>query len=220
MATLTGGIGGVEGPWTGAGTGQTLLGKVVTSTRQAVQTVVPSVPTMGGYGVPAGREPAVLEAGVGALIPSVLKVVPKVVTKVAPYVAGAAAALGITEATGGGITPSVTPGPGGVPLVGPGLAEPPAEYVVKEWNTGTAQFYMLADGRIMVYSKKKRRWKIYRPAKHIVVPRNPRIGTLLRADKRTDNLIQRLARRAGVHKRGGGRSRPRFVSQGKLVRQL
>lgn len=84
---------------------------------------------------------------------------------------------------------------GGVPLGGPGLAEPPAEMVAKEWSTGTAQFYQLIDGRIMVFSKKKNRWKIYRPAKHIVVPRNPRVGTLLRADKRTDRLMAKIGKR-------------------------
>lgn len=83
----------------------------------------------------------------------------------------------------------------GIPLQGPGLPEPPPQMVAKEWSTGTAQFYLLIDGRIAVYSKKKKRWKVYRPQKHIVVPRNPRIGTLIRADIRTDRLMAKIGKR-------------------------
>jgi len=72
--------------------------------------------------------------------------------------------------------------------------------VVKTWSTGTATFHMLADGRIAC-QKKNGVWKIWRPAKHIVVPRNPRIGTLIRADKRINKLMTGLARRAGVARR-------------------
>jgi len=68
-----------------------------------------------------------------------------------------------------------------VPLGGPGLPEPPAAMVAKEWSTGTAQFYMLIDGRIAVYSKKKKRWKIYRPQKMAVIGKNlPSHRTLVR----------------------------------------
>ena len=66
--------------------------------------------------------------------------------------------------------------------------------VVKTWNTGTATFYLMANGLIGT-RKKNGQWKTWRPAKHIVVPRNPRIGTLIRADKRIDRLMRGLARR-------------------------
>lgn len=109
-----------------------------------------------------------------------------------PGLIGAGAGFGIQQLMRGGNGGAVIDG---IPLGGPGLAEPPAEMVAKEWSTGTAQFYQMLDGRIAVYSKKKRRWKVYRPSKHIVVPRNPRIGTLLRADKRTDRLMARIGKR-------------------------
>ncbi|GAI21466.1 unnamed protein product, partial [marine sediment metagenome] len=86
-----------------------------------------------------------------------------------------------------------------IPLGGPFLAEPPAAMIAKEWNTGTAQFYQLIDGRIAVYSKKKKTWKAYRPAKHIVVSRNPRMGTLLRASSRIDKLWAGISKKAAKH---------------------
>jgi len=66
--------------------------------------------------------------------------------------------------------------------------------VVKTWTTGTATFYLFTNGRIGCY-KKSGVFKTWRPARHIVVPRNPRIGTLIRADKRIDTLMTGLARR-------------------------
>jgi len=59
-----------------------------------------------------------------------------------------------------------------IPLGGPFLPEPPAEMVVKEWSTGTAQFYQLIDGRIAVYAKSKKSWKVYRPYKPCVIGKN------------------------------------------------
>lgn len=148
-----------------------------------------NIDPMPGY---SGRQ--VQQAGFGAVVPAIGRAL-------GPNIGKILGALGI----GAGIVDVMSPGMGfiqsgpqqvgGVPLGGPGLAEPPAEMVAKEWSTGTAQFYQLIDGRIMVFSKKKNRWKVYRPAKHIVVPRNPRVGTLLRADKRTDRLMARIGKR-------------------------
>lgn len=76
-------------------------------------------------------------------------------------------------------------------LPGVGGMLPPGSTVVKTWNTGTAQFARLADGRIAV-QRKDGTIKTYRPQKHIVIPRNPRIGTLIRADKRLDRLVKGL----------------------------
>ena len=76
-------------------------------------------------------------------------------------------------------------------LPGVGGHLPAGTTIVKTWNTGTAQFARLADGRIAV-QKKDGTIKVYRPQKHIVIPRNPRIGTLIRADKRLDRLVKGL----------------------------
>jgi len=76
-------------------------------------------------------------------------------------------------------------------LPGVGGALPPGTTVVKTWNTGTAQFARLADGRIAV-QRKDGTIKVWRPQKHIVIPRNPRVGTLIRADKRLERLVKGL----------------------------
>lgn len=83
--------------------------------------------------------------------------------------------------------------------------------VAKTWSTGTAKFYMNQRGKIGCF-KKNGIWKEWYPARHIVVPRNPRIGTLIKADKRVDTMISRLARRAGLVKRRTTRTtvRPRL----------
>lgn len=92
------------------------------------------------------------------------------------------------------------PGPGWLALGGPGLKEPPAYMVVKEWRAGEAQFYKLIDGRVAVYSRKKGTWKVFRPQKHIVLSRNPKVNDLIRADRKIDVLMKALARRAGLVK--------------------
>jgi len=84
---------------------------------------------------------------------------------------------------------SLVPRGGSLPAVGGQL--PPGTTVVKVWNTGTAQFARLLDGRIAV-QRKDGTIKVYRPQKHIVIPRNPRVGTLIRADKRLERLTKGL----------------------------
>lgn len=76
-------------------------------------------------------------------------------------------------------------------LPGVGGTLPARDTVVKVWDTGTAKFARLADGRIAV-QKKDGTIKTYRPQKHIVIPRNPRVGTLIRADKRLKRLVKGL----------------------------
>lgn len=63
--------------------------------------------------------------------------------------------------------------------------------VVYSWSTGTATMYRLSDGRIAC-QKKNGVWKFWRPAHHIVISRNPRVGTLLRADKKLHRLTTGL----------------------------
>jgi len=117
----------------------------------------------------------VAQAGLPAVIPAIGAALAPLTAALPAVVTGAvgAAGLGALGAWAGGLFdggPGVIPGIS-IPLGGPFLPEPPAAMVAKEWNTGTAQFYQLIDGRIAVYSKKKGTWKAYRPAKHIVVSR-------------------------------------------------
>jgi len=115
-----------------------------------------------------------------------------------------------------GIPQPYSPGINGVPLVGPGLPEPPAWMVAKEWHIRggkdgrvTAQMYLLIDGRIASYNKGKKTWKVWRPKKNIVLSSNPRCNDLIKADKKIDSLMKRLAKRAGLVKRST-RSRRRI----------
>lgn len=101
----------------------------------------------------------------------------------------------IGEAPGLGEGESVGPFDIARRMLGGGPGGPPGLQVAYTWDTGTAIFYRLTDGRIAV-QRKNGVWKFYRPQKHIVVPRNPRIGTLLRADRRIDRLMRGLARRS------------------------
>lgn len=155
--------------------------------------------TMSG-GIP--EEMPVSQAGVG-LIPAIGGALAPAIAALPAVVTGgvAAAGLGALGAWAGGLFDggaSVIPGTN-IPLGGPFLPEPPAAMIAKEWNTGTAQFYQLIDGRIAVYSKKKGTWKAYRPAKHIVVSRNPRMGTLLKASRRIDKLWTGINKKAGKY---------------------
>jgi len=90
--------------------------------------------------------------------------------------------------------------PTGGLLPGVGGALPSKDTVVKVWTTGTANFARLLDGRIAV-QKKDGTIKTYRPQKHIVIPRNPRVGTLIRADKRLERLTKGLRKVVRTGKR-------------------
>jgi len=156
--------------------------------------------TMTG-GIP--EELPVAQAGLPAVIPAIGAALAPFAAALPAVATGAigAAGLGALGAWAGGLFdggPGVIPGTS-IPLGGPFLPEPPAAMVAKEWNTGTAQFYQLIDGRIAVYSKKKGTWKAYRPAKHIVVSRNPRMGTLLKASRRIDKLWSGINKKAGKY---------------------
>ena len=85
-------------------------------------------------------------------------------------------------------------------LPGVGGSLPSKDTVVKVWTTGTANFARLLDGRIAV-QKKDGTIKTYRPQKHIVIPRNPRVGTLIRADKRLERLTKGLRKVVRTGKR-------------------
>lgn len=75
---------------------------------------------------------------------------------------------------------------------GPGLT---SQSIVKSWVAAGTVFYMFQNGMIGCF-KKDGRFKAWRPKKHIVVPRNPKIGTLLKAHNRVNCLVDRLDRQA------------------------
>ena len=82
------------------------------------------------------------------------------------------------------------PGRNGAPFqVQPVRGDVPVEFaeitVVKSWQTfpGGPVFTQFSNGKIAV-RKKNGTLKVYRPARNIVISRNPRVRTLLRADSR------------------------------------
>ena len=90
------------------------------------------------------------------------------------------------------------PGRNGAPFqVQPVRGDVPVEFaeitVVKSWQTfpGGPVFTQFSNGKIAV-RKKNGTLKVYRPARNIVISRNPRVRTLLRADSRLDSLMSRL----------------------------
>jgi len=99
----------------------------------------------------------------------------------------------------GGVTPSQPAAGVGLdlPLVGPGVAEPPNYMVKKRWeikvysNTYSwmkLNYYALTDGRIAMYHNTHKYWKVWRPKKNVVISSNPRLKDL----KKLDRLYQRM----------------------------
>lgn len=156
-----------------------------------------------GVGVGAGAGLLLGAAGVaGAVIPRILPKVLPLIRKIAPFVAAGTAGYAVSEAGEPGVAlgPPLGPGGGIEPSIGPLWRFPwgappdlPREWIAYSWNTGTAEFYRLIDGRIAVQNKKGV-WKIYRPAKHLVISKNPRTRTLIKAEKRLNKIIKGLAR--------------------------
>jgi len=140
-----------------------------------------------------GARSGAAKAGVAArargFIPSA-----RSIAKVAGGAALGAAATSVLEQVipGGAISlPHRDTGKSIATLPGVGGLLPAKDTVVKVWTTGTANFARLVDGRIAV-QRKDGTIKVYRPQKHIVIPRNPRVGTLIRADKRLKRLTKGL----------------------------
>lgn len=92
----------------------------------------------------------------------------------------------------------------GVPVGGPGVPEPPKWMIAKEWNVkvdskeyGTFRMYYfrLTDGRCMSYHSPTMTWKIWRPKKHIVISKDPRVSNLRklgRLNKRVEKMLRRF----------------------------
>jgi len=86
--------------------------------------------------------------------------------------------------------------------------------IVKTWQTfpGGPVFTMFSNGKIAV-RRKNGTLKVYRPARNIVISRNPRVGTLLRADSRMDSLIGRLKKVINRRSSGGTTRRKRGAAK-------
>lgn len=111
----------------------------------------------------------------------------------------------ITERGGDMSNGAVMTGVGGVPISGPGVPEPPRYMVARQWNIVThsdehgtfrVYFFKLIDGRIMCYNPAKNEWKIWRPKKHIVISRDPRMSTIRKLERTYNSVIRKLARKS------------------------
>jgi len=93
----------------------------------------------------------------------------------------------------------------GVSVSGPGVPEPPRAMVAKQWTThaysktiGTFEifFFMLIDGRIMMYNPAVKGWKIWRPKKPIVLYRGKiTLSQAVKAQKMLDRLWKTAAKK-------------------------
>jgi len=90
----------------------------------------------------------------------------------------------------------------GVPISGPGVPEPPHQLVARHWHLKVqskewGSFYMfywrLIDGRCMSYHSPTKTWKIWKPKKHLVISRDPRVSNLralARLNKRVEKMLK------------------------------
>jgi hypothetical protein len=89
-----------------------------------------------------------------------------------------------------------------------GAQLPAGATIVRLWDTAPGQgvtggggfpvFGLLLDGRIAV-QKLDGTIKVYRPAKHIVLSRNPRLGSVVRADRKIETIMKRVKKRVKRH---------------------
>jgi len=104
----------------------------------------------------------------------------------------------------------------GVPLVGPGVAEPSAAYVRSRWETRVydnqlgyvkLNFYALTNGVIAMYHNERGYWRWWRPKKSIVVGPNLRLNNVLSAAKKIDNVLLKIESRTKKFRRRVGTTR-------------
>ncbi len=168
----------------GIATVSNLYGEVSAAQPVIYPATTPSTPSLTAIGTTIKGQTntaQVAEAGIGVgaltgistVVGYLLKYIPQLGALIAANPAlsallgGGAAALG-----GAGLvnylfgTETVQTNGGTLTLGGAGLKEPVA---VKQWVANNAQFYLLADGRIAVYSRKTGKWKTYRPQKMAVI---------------------------------------------------
>ncbi len=113
---------------------------------------------------------------------------------------GAGGGYLLGQAVGGGGAATTV---GGIPVGGPGVAEPPANMVAKQWVILTHSntkgnyyiyFFKLIDGRIMCYNPGTG-WKIWRPKKMIVLSPDPRMSMIRKLDKVYNRTMRTLAKK-------------------------
>ncbi len=148
------------------------------------------IQTLREAGVPEPQLMAgAIPIGPGGLVSTVGRYLPQIAAGAGALYAGAQA-LGLGEGEGlfgvdvlgGGGQQQLAPG--GVPFVGPGLREPSAEYVVKEWKRRidsregdyNLQFYLVKMPgrayRIYMYSQKTGGWKSWGLPRPAVIGKN------------------------------------------------
>jgi len=168
-----------------------------------------------GIGIGAGAAPlGLLGTAATALVPAAGAALPALFGAAGaalPAVAGgglaaALAGLGIAGISGllDGVDAGANMGLFGVDWgdifgLGQGdIADITGQKVVQSWNTGTAKFYRTMDGKIHTFTKSGV-LKSWRPAKHIVVSKNPRMRTMIRANNRLDKLMKGVAKAVSKH---------------------
>ncbi len=85
---------------------------------------------------------------------------------------------------------------------------PSGATIVRMWDTAPGEgvtgggaypvFAQLLDGRIAV-RRLNGSIKTYRPAKHIVLSRNPRLGAVVAADRKIETIMKRVKKRVKRH---------------------
>lgn len=122
------------------------------------------------------QQPDVSPAGpIVAAVPAVATAIGLPAALAAGLGAAAGYFLGEWDPTGGGGGGKQMIGP--VPLGGPGLPEPPAGMVAKEWKIRfdskqgdfNVQYYQLRNGRMVTYNQRTGQYKTWKPYKMVVI---------------------------------------------------
>jgi len=148
---------------------------------------------------PGAPKPEVTTAGV----PAITSIIPGAgaLAGIGSAIYGILQALGLGE--GGGLFGNNLLGGdefmlGGIPFGGPGLPEPPAQYVLKEWHVsypwGRLQYYLVqlprGGRKIAMYNTKTGKWKVWSWRKpHLAV-----IGKNMPSHKQLTRLRRNLSR--------------------------
>lgn len=174
---------GNEWVWVGDPAGQPIIGetKAEYEARTGLDPMGEQIIPTGG-GVPAvinGGVPVVMENGyqiMGEMVPTHADIVPGLLTTVDH-----------------------------VPVSGPGVPEPPRQMVKKQWSVavhsntyGTFRIYFFAlfDGRVMCYNPSTKVWNIWRPKKHIILPRGrTTLSQAVKAQRYLDRMWRTVAKR-------------------------
>lgn len=120
-------------------------------------------------------------------------------------VLGAVTGSGLLDKEATGMTYGSTGAAGMVPYGGPGVPEPAAGLVARQWKTKAfandvgeywVYFFRLIDGRIMCWNERRQEMKIWRPKKNIVISSDPRISSIVKLERTYNRVIRRLAKKS------------------------